>query len=153
MSEELAHESNAVGRLSAARERGSVSRSPPHAEVQLIIAEAAYQTGDAVQALDSLNAERAAVPLPAIAVAGVALLDSIMMEKYVVMFQNLETWNDVKRTCIPALVPANLSNAGGHVIARLLYGQTEAGTNPNAPPDPANRRNWNDPRTATDVCP
>ena len=125
-----------------------------HAEVQLIIAEAAYQTGDVVQALDSLNAERTSAGLAAIAAPpGVALLDSIMVEKYVVLFQNLETWNDVKRTCIPALVPANLSNAGGHVIARLLYGQTEAGTNPNALPDPTSGRNWNDPRAATDPCP
>ncbi|HYK82149.1 MAG TPA: SusD/RagB family nutrient-binding outer membrane lipoprotein [Gemmatimonadales bacterium] len=123
-----------------------------HAEVQLIIAEAAYQTGDATQALDSLNAERTGAGLPTIAAAGAALLDSIMIEKYVVMFQNIETWNDLKRECIPALVPAS-SVAGGHVISRPLYGATEESANPNAPPDPASGRNWNDPRTATDPCP
>jgi len=123
-----------------------------HAEVQLIIAEAAYQTSDLVQAIDSLNAERVSAGLGAIAAPlGVALLDSIMTEKYVVMFQNIESWNDIKRTCIPALVPANLINAGGHVIGRPFYGVTELSTNPNATADPATGRNWND--TSTGTCP
>jgi len=30
-----------------------------------------------------------------------ALRDTIMMEKYVAMFQNIETINDYRRTCIP----------------------------------------------------
>ncbi|HYK83672.1 MAG TPA: SusD/RagB family nutrient-binding outer membrane lipoprotein [Gemmatimonadales bacterium] len=123
-----------------------------HAEVQLIIAEAAYQTGDFVQALDSLNAERTAAGLSTIAAAGVALLDSIMTEKYVVMFQNIETWNDLKRECIPALLPAS-AVAGGHVISRPFYGATEESANPNALPDPTSGRNWNDPRAAADPCP
>ena len=70
-----------------------------------------------------------------------ALLDSIMVEKYVVMFQNIETWNDYKRTCIPALEPT----AGTEVIGRPLYGSSEINANPNFPGEPANGRNWNDP--------
>ena len=123
------------------------------AEVQLIIAEAAYQTGDQVGALASLNAERAAAGFttPLLGITGVALLDSIMVEKYVALFQNIESWNDIKRTCIPALVPANLINAGGHVISRPFYGVTELSTNSNAPTDAPGQRNWND--TSVGTCP
>ena len=115
------------------------------AEVQLIIAEAAYQTGDPTTALASLNAERRAAgfPIDLVGITGPALLDSIMIEKYVAMFQNIETWNDYKRECIPALEPT----AGTEVIGRPLYGSSEINTNPNFPPggEPANGRNWNDP--------
>ena len=114
-----------------------------HAENQLIIAESAYQTGDQALALDSLNAERTAAGLSAISgLTGPALLDSIMTEKYVALFQNIEVWNDYKRECIPALTPAG---SAAHVIARPYYGSSEANTNPNFPGEPASGRNWNDP--------
>ncbi len=110
------------------------------------IAEAAYQTGDATTALDSLNAERTAAGLPAlVGISGAALLDSIMTEKYVVTFQNIEAWSDYKRTCTPSLVPAA---AAAQVIGRLPYSIDEVNTNPNVPsPEPT--RNANDPN----VCP
>lgn len=113
-----------------------------HAETQLIIAEAAYQTGDATTALDSLNAERTAAGLPAlVGISGTALLDSIMTEKYVVTFQNIEAWSDYKRTCTPSLVPAA---GAAQVIGRLPYSIDEVNTNPNVPsPEPT--RNANDP--------
>jgi Starch-binding associating with outer membrane len=64
----------------------------------------------------------------------------VMTEKYITLFQNIEVWNDFKRTCIPALTPA----AGkSEIPARLLYGTTERQTNPNTPSNPP--RNWNDP--------
>ena len=117
-----------------------------HAEVQLIIAEAAFRTGDQTTALDSLNAERVGAGLTALpnTVVDSALVDSIMTEKYVVMFQNIETWNDYKRECKPALVPAS-AVAGGKVIGRPLYGSSEVNANPNFPGEPASGRNWNDP--------
>ena len=117
-----------------------------HAETQLIIAEAAYQTGDATTALDSLNAERTAAGLSAlVGISGTALLDSIMTEKYVVTFQNIEAWSDYKRTCIPSLVPAA---GAAQVIGRLPYSIDEVNTNPNVPsPEPT--RNANDPN----ACP
>jgi len=117
-----------------------------HAETQLVIAEAAYQTGDATTALDSLNAERTAAGLPAlVGITGTALLDSIMTEKYVVTFQNIEAWSDYKRECIPSLVPAA---GAAQVIGRLPYSIDEVNTNPNVPsPEPA--RNANDPN----ACP
>ena len=43
-----------------------------------------------------------------------------MTEKYIVLFQNIETWNDYKRTCIPSLTPVNNSQ-GGVIPGRLLY--------------------------------
>jgi hypothetical protein len=118
-----------------------------HAENQLIIAEAAYRTGDETTARDSLNAERVAAGLAAVplAVIGAALLDSVMTEKYVVTFQNIEAWSDYKRTCIPSLVPAP---GYTQVIGRLPYSINEVNTNPNVPsPEPA--RNRNDPN----ACP
>ena len=70
-----------------------------------------------------------------------------MTEKYITLFQNVEVWNDYKRTCIPALVPVN----GATVIpGRLFYGVTERQTNPNVPAVGAQPpRNANDPN----ACP
>jgi len=134
--------------FAAARASGNAAqnfRQPlaTYAENELIIAEAAYQTGDQVTALSALNTERTAAGFgaPLVGIVGVALLDSIMIEKYVATFQNIEAWSDLKRECIPTIKPVQ----GTQVIARLLYGTTEESTNPNAKPDPANGRNWNDP--------
>ncbi|HEX6534563.1 MAG TPA: SusD/RagB family nutrient-binding outer membrane lipoprotein, partial [Gemmatimonadaceae bacterium] len=123
----------------------------------LIMAEAQFQTGDEAGALASLNAERAAwgtatpwhhaITLAPSAATGPALLQAIMTEKYITLFQNVEAWNDYKRTCIPALTPAN----GATVIpGRLLYGVTERQTNPNVPePSQQPARNANDPNACT----
>jgi hypothetical protein len=76
----------------------------------------------------------------------VATLQSIMTEKYIALFQNIEVWNDWKRTCIPALTPALGTTA---IPGRLYYGQTEEQTNENTPPSSAQNlatvRNPNDP--------
>lgn len=115
----------------------------------LIKAEALFETGDPGAALDTLNAERAAwgsatpwhSALSISPIAGPVTLADIMTEKYITLFQNIEYWNDYKRTCLPALTPA----AGkAEVPGRLLYGTTERQTNPNVPDDPV--RNWNDPQ-------
>jgi hypothetical protein len=70
------------------------------------------------------------------------------------MFQNIEAWNDYKRTCLPALVPGGVPQLA-EVPGRLPYGQQERQQNPNihAPESyPGNwttgsapLRNWNDP--------
>ena len=120
----------------------------------LIQAEAALQTTGAVAALASLNAERAAWATATpwhraytLAAAGSATLSSIMTEKYIVLFQNIETWNDYKRTCIPALTPINpLINPV--IPGRLLYPVGERQTNTNVPAVAAQPpRNWNDPNS------
>jgi hypothetical protein len=115
-----------------------------YAENQLIIAEAALQTGNSALALQAYNAERTSEGVPT---AGSVTLADIMTEKYIALFQNIESWNDYKRTCLPALTPA----AGAPAIpGRLLYPSAETTTNPNFPtPAEQPARNWNDPN----ACP
>jgi hypothetical protein len=111
-------------------------------ENQLIIAEASLALGDGGTAQASLDAVRAAHGKP----SKPATLQAIMEEKYISLFQNLEVWNDWKRTCLPALRPAVGKTA---IPGRLFYGQTEEQTNPNTPRSSeqnlATVRNPNDP--------
>jgi starch-binding outer membrane protein, SusD/RagB family len=105
-----------------------------YVENQLILAEAKHATADDPGALVNLNNARAVVPLPAlVGITGAALLDSIMTEKYVALFQNLETYNDYRRTCIPAITPFPTSEFNNQVPGRLFYGIAEANANPNIP--------------------
>jgi hypothetical protein len=104
-----------------------------YAENQLILAEAKQKTGDA-SALTNLNNARAVVPLPALAgVTGAALLDSIMIEKYVTLFQNIESYSDYRRTCRPVLQPVPTTEFANKVPGRLFYGLAEENANPNIP--------------------
>jgi hypothetical protein len=114
-----------------------------HVENELILAEAAWNlagggaAGNAA-ALPHVTNARAAQGLGPIAVTGLA---TIMTEKYIALFENLEVWNDYKRTCIPVLTPA----AGASAIpARLAYPLSERNANPSIA-DPGPQRNWNDP--------
>ncbi len=121
------------------------------AENQLIKAEALLQAGDLAGAARELDAERRQAGLPPVA-AGLTragLYQQIMEEKYVALFQNPEVWSDYKRTCWPNLpVP----NGASSIPARLVYGSSERGTNPNVPsPNAAPKRNWNDPANATSL--
>ncbi len=103
------------------------------AENQLIVAEAAYRTGAEPAALTALNAERTAAGLGTLTgITGAALLDSIMTEKYVVTFQNIEAWSDYRRACTPSLVPYTVGGATA-IPGRLFYGFNERNTNPNIP--------------------
>jgi hypothetical protein len=119
----------------------------------LIKAEALFKTGNLQAALDTLNKERAAwatapswhSAIPLTPQAGPVTLGQIMTEKYLVLFQNIEAWNDYKRTCFPQLTPGNGAVA---LPGRLLYPTSERQTNgANVPPDPV--RNWNDPQPCT----
>ena len=117
------------------------------AENQLIRAEAQYRTNAQPAALATLNAYRASVGLGAKnGLTGAALLQAIMEEKYVALFQNTEVWNDYRRTCYPNLTPA----AGNFIPARLVYGTDERRANSNIPsPSQQPKRNQDDPATAT----
>ncbi len=111
-------------------------------ENQLILAETNFRLSGAAAAQPFLNAVRTARGKGIV----VASLQTIMEEKYVALFQNIEVWNDWKRTCLPTLTPA----LGRTTIpGRLYYGQTEEQTNPNTPPSSAQNlftvRNANDP--------
>lgn len=119
------------------------------AENQLILAEAKFQTGDVPGALINTNNVRTAVGLPLLVAV---TMDDIMSEKYIAMFQNIDVWSDVKRTCIPALIKPYLTRA--EVLGRLPYGSAERTENPNIPlpasfptgtTGAAQVRNWNDP--------
>jgi hypothetical protein len=114
------------------------------AENQLILAEAKHRTGDAAGALTHVNNVRTAVGMPAL--AAVTITD-VALEKYIAMYQNIEVWNDWKRTCVPLLKPYSTRT---EVIGRLPYGSAERTNNPNVPlPSAAPARNWNDPN----ACP
>ncbi len=113
------------------------------AENQLILAEANYQiAGGGAPGLAAaqpfVTAERTSLGLSPLTVTS---LDDIMTEKYIVLFQNPEVWNDYKRTCVPALTPA----AGASFIpARLTYPLSERNANPSIS-GVGPLRNWNDP--------
>ncbi|GAC1415025.1 MAG: hypothetical protein NVSMB53_13310 [Gemmatimonadaceae bacterium] len=114
-------------------------------ENQLILAEADFKTGNVPLAATELNNVRSRYGKSLIAVPTLA---DIMTEKYIALFQNIEVWNDYKRTCLPTLTPA----LGRSVIpGRLPYGSTEQQTNPNASADPGptlrTGRNANDPNS------
>ena len=111
------------------------------AENQLIRAEAALHEGQAGTALTAYNAERTSEGVPT---AGSVTLQDVMTEKYIALFQQIEPWNDYKRTCLPALDPAGNAPA---IPGRLLYPlSTERNANPNIPaPSDQPQRNWNDP--------
>ena len=113
------------------------------AENQLIIAEAAHQTGDDATARASLDAVRADAGLGPVGggVSGAALLEAIMTEKYIRLFQNPESYSDYRRTCLPALVPATGST---FIPARLVYPLSERNANTSIP-DGGPLQNWNDP--------
>ena len=133
------------------------------AENLLIGAEAAYKTGDQATALALLNQERSTYKFPqALApngytvatypagTSGVPLLEAILSEKYIVLFQNMEVWNDYKRNCYPnlALAPGAVKNK---IPARLFYDTSIRNTNTSIPlPSAQPIRNANDPANATD---
>jgi hypothetical protein len=126
---------------------GAAFRQPiaTWAENQLIIAEAAFRLGQTGVASAALNAERADAGLGP---AGSVTLNEILTEKYIALFQNIEVWNDWKRTCLPALTPAQGTTGG--IPARLLYAQSERNTNTNIPlPNDQPARNWNDPNACS----
>lgn len=73
--------------------------------------------------------------------SGTPLLVEIMKQKYQALFLDMESWNDYKRTCLPAL-----TQRPGGMPGRLLYGQAERQSNPNVPvPAQQPARNANDP--------
>jgi starch-binding outer membrane protein, SusD/RagB family len=129
-------------------------------ENDLIWAEAAYRTGATGPAQTQLNNARAIAAslcsaetgsscvIPPVAASGSALLKAILTEKYVAEFQNIEAYNDYKRTCFPNLTP---TVTGLIVPARFFYDTSERQTDTSIP-DPAAQptRNANDPANATD---
>ena len=107
-----------------------------YVENELILAEAYAQTGDEPSARTHLNnayATVAGLASTAGTATGAALMDSIMMEKYVALFQNIESMTDYRRTCIPAVTVVANNQGFSHVPGRLFYPQNERNVNPNIP--------------------
>jgi starch-binding outer membrane protein, SusD/RagB family len=98
-------------------------------ENSLILAEANFVLHGAAAAQPFFDQERVSNGLPTIP----ATLQSIMTEKYIALFQNVEVWSDYKRTCLPALTPFPSPTFGHQVPGRLFYGSGEEATNSNTP--------------------
>lgn len=103
------------------------------AENILMRAEAEYQTGATAAALLDLNTERGWYGLPAVAPTGAALLQAIVEEEYIALFQNIQVMSLYSRTCYPNITPAD---GGSNVPRRLYYGTDERNANPNTPAEP-----------------
>ena len=129
----------------SARTNNATFRQPiiTYEENLLIIAEAQLMLGNEPAARTALNTVRG---LHGKGALGTATLADIMKEKYILLFQNIEVWNDYKRTCLPVLHPAKDKTV---IPGRLYYGETEEQTNPNTPAASAQTlstvRNPNDP--------
>jgi starch-binding outer membrane protein, SusD/RagB family len=117
------------------------------AENQLIMAEAKFRLGDAT-AITHVNNVRTSIGMAPLATV---TLTDIMLEKYIALFQNIEVWNDYKRTCVPTLARYQTAT---EIPGRLPYGSAERTNNPNVPlpsayptgtTGPSRLRNWNDP--------
>ncbi len=100
-------------------------------ENALILAEAYYRLGQTANAQAEFDSVRASVP--GLAPKTIASLNDIMEEKYIALYQNIEVWNDYKRTCYPAITPYPTTSFGNKVPGRLYYGTTEENVNPNIP--------------------
>jgi hypothetical protein len=101
--------------------------------------------GDNATALAAFNAERASQHVPAF--AGTLTLSDIITEKYIADFQEIEVWNDWKRTCLPNLVAATPAGIPGRVLYPL---SAERDANQNIPaPNQQPVRNWDQPN----ACP
>jgi starch-binding outer membrane protein, SusD/RagB family len=116
------------------------------AENRLIMAEVNFQLGNAAAALTNLNDVRQAVGLAPL--GGPVTLEEIMVEKWIVQFQNIDAYADWRRTCFPRLVPGGPSfpTPAARVPGRYLYGETERLQNPhfeNLSPAQQPADNWN----------
>jgi starch-binding outer membrane protein, SusD/RagB family len=147
--------------LSATRADPKFSQPLVTAQENLLIwAEAAYRTSDPGTALTKLNEARAVAAtvcsaetgtscvIPPVVASGSALLQAILTEKYIAEFQNIQAWNDYKRTCFPNFTPTVV---GLIIPARLFYDLSERQTDTNIPePTAQPSRNANDPANVTD---
>ena len=130
-------------------------------ENELILAEAYQQTSQDGTALTHLNNARGVPGLSTLSgiTTGTGLLDSIMVEKYVTLYQNIEVWNDYRRMCRPALTPFLQADGASPVWrnkipGRLYYSGSEMNVNPNIP-SPSTQTTTNGFRNPNDTadCP
>jgi hypothetical protein len=109
------------------------------AENEMLLAEAQYRSGQAAQALATLNAFRGKVGYAPVAASGAGILIAILQEKYVRLYLNPEVYFDYLRTCYPNFqVPYAQTAGAAYVPARLPYGYSERIANRNIP-DPGSQ--------------
>ena len=116
--------------------RNSATFSQPivtYIENELILAEAYYRLGQTGNAQTHFDNARASVT--GLGAKTITSINDIMEEKYVAMFQNIEVWNDYKRSCYPTITPVANSAFGNKVPGRLFYGTSEANANPTNVPE------------------
>jgi len=99
-------------------------------ENQMILAEANFVLSGAGAAQPFVDALRTSIGM---ATTPVTSLNTIMEEKYIALFQNIEVFNDYKRTCYPTITPFPNPGFSGVVPGRIYYAQSETNVNPNAP--------------------
>ena len=100
-------------------------------ENALILAEANYRLGQTANAQAEFDSVRASVP--GLGPKTITSVNDIMEEKYIALYQNIEVWNDYKRTCYPAITPYPTTTFANKVPGRLYYGTTEQNVNSNIP--------------------
>jgi hypothetical protein len=121
-----------------------------YAENQAILAEANYRAGNQAPALTNLNNMRQAAGQGNLSgLTGQTLLNEIMIEKYIALFQHIEVWNDYKRTCV--LSAYGFAPVGARKVpGRFFYPSSERTSNPAiSTPAQQKQRNDNDPGTST----
>ena len=120
-----------------------------YVENQLILAEAYQQRQGVAAAQPYLDQARSTLGF---STPVVATLDNIMTEKYIALFQNLEAWNDYKRTCLPARTPAV---GFKEIPGRVYYPQQEQQVNKDHVPTVEVQRSTNGFRNPNDPnrCP
>ena len=133
-----------VSALTGTRNVGTFSQPiVTYIENELILAEAYYRLGQTAFAQTRFNNARASVPatpatpttpgFPALGPKVITSINDIMEEKYIAMYQNIEVWNDYKRSCYPAITAYPTATFSNKVPGRLYYGTTEQNANPNVP--------------------
>ncbi|MGB0523185.1 MAG: SusD/RagB family nutrient-binding outer membrane lipoprotein [Flammeovirgaceae bacterium] len=106
-----------------------------YVENQFIMAEVNFRQGSTIAATtnltNALNASLTKITGATDAVfvtaeTATVSLESIMTHKYIALFSQTETWNDVRRTGLPVLTPANESQLPtGEMPSRWAYPQGE----------------------------
>jgi hypothetical protein len=121
---------NQISRLNGTRNVASFRQPILTAdETELILAEAKLKISGPAEAAPHLTTVRqryGQLPIAA------PTLNDIMTEKYIALFQNIEVWQDYKRTCLPVLTPVTDTDPF-EVPGRIYYGSTEQNANPNTP--------------------
>lgn len=114
---------------------GAAASSIPfvtYVEAKFIEAEAAFETGDLARAAAAHNeaisasltaagtSDPAFITAEASETDATITLEKILTHKYIALYSQLEVYNDVRRTGIPALTPAANSNAA-NIATRFPY--------------------------------